>query len=224
MPEAAAVKSKAVATEPMLIPAGAVASVLAAATVSLQTMERDPIGTGVMTEEDREVGSESLRSGLVKVTHGTLTEDQISQQVRSLVSQSYHWAPVRLDDQVFRVEFPRREDLERLLKFGFSKVTGNKCMLEFNECKKRETKGLPLEKVWIRFSGVPKTLLNDFLIVWSLDTLLGKTNKVDMSFTRKNGIARLLVVVLDPKFLPDFVPWSYDGLHYDLDVEVEETP
>ncbi|KAI4967663.1 hypothetical protein ZWY2020_049130 [Hordeum vulgare] len=60
MPEAAAVKSKAVATEPMLIPAGVVASVLAAATVSLQTMERDPIGTGVMTEEDREVGSGSI--------------------------------------------------------------------------------------------------------------------------------------------------------------------
>lgn len=150
--------------------------------------------------------------------------DQVSQQLRRLVSESYHSAPVRQDDEVFQVEFPRREDLERLFKFGVSKVASRDCMLEFNECRKPEPKWSPLQKVWIRFSDVPHTLLNDFLIVWSLDTLLEKMDKVDMPFTRKRGIARLLVgVQLDPEFLLDFVPWLYDGLHYYLDVEVEET-
>ncbi|KAE8814509.1 hypothetical protein D1007_08020 [Hordeum vulgare] len=66
---------------------------------------------------------ESLRTGLVMVTHGTLIEDQVSQQLRRLVSESFHFLPIRVEDEVYHVEFPRREDLDRLLKFGFSKVT-----------------------------------------------------------------------------------------------------
>ncbi|KAE8789969.1 hypothetical protein D1007_35790 [Hordeum vulgare] len=140
---------------------------------------------------------------------------------RKLVSETYQWAPERLDDHSFQVEFPRREDLQRLLTFGVSRVSGRKFLLEFEECKKPEPQGSRLQKVWIRFSGIPETLLNDFLIVWSLGSLIGKTEKVDMSFTRKRGIARLLVMVLDVEYIPDFAPWSYDGVHYDLDVEVE---
>ncbi|KAE8776202.1 hypothetical protein D1007_51241 [Hordeum vulgare] len=164
---------------------------------------------------------ESSRTGLVKVTNGSLSADQISQQLRRLVSETYQWAPERLNDHSFQVEFPRREDLQRLLTFGVSRVSGSKCMLEFEECKKPEPQGTRLQKVWIRFSGIPETLLNDFLIVWSLGSLIGKTEKVDMPFTRKRGIARLLVMVLDVEYIPDFAPWSYDGVHYDLDVEVE---
>lgn len=152
----------------------------------------------------------------------TLTEEQVSQQLRTLVLDSFHWSPVRVEDQVYRVEFPRREDLDRLLKFGFSKFTGSKCILEFDECKKPESTRIPLEKVWIRLSGVPDTLLDDFLIVRSLGSLDGKTEKVDMPFTRMHGIARLLVSVIDAEYISDFVPWAYDGACYDLEVEVEE--
>ncbi|KAE8812249.1 hypothetical protein D1007_10860 [Hordeum vulgare] len=164
---------------------------------------------------------ESSRTGLVKVTNGSPSADQVSQQLRRLVSETYQWAPERLDDHSFQVEFPRREDLQRLLTFGVSRVSGSKCMLEFEECKKPKPQGTLLQKVWIKFSGIPETLLNDFLIVWSLGSLIGKTEKVDMSFTRKRGIARLLVMVLDVEYIPHFAPWSYDGVHYDLDVEVE---
>ncbi|KAE8806429.1 hypothetical protein D1007_17234 [Hordeum vulgare] len=164
---------------------------------------------------------ESSRTGLVKVTNGTLTAEQVSQQLRRLVSETYEWASDRVDEQSFQVEFPRREDLQRLLTFGVSRVSGSKCLLEFEECKKPEPHGIRLKKVWIKFPGIPETLLNDFLIVWSLGSLIGKTEKVDMPFTRKRGVARLLVMVLDVEFIPDFAPWSYDGVHYDLDVEVE---
>ena len=143
------------------------------------------------------------------------------QQLRRLVSESFHWSLIRLEDQVYRVEFPRREDLHHLLKCGLSKVPGSKCILEFDECKKPEPMGIPLEKVWVRLSGVPETLLNDYLIVASLGSLLGKIEKVDMPFTHLHGEARLLVGVVNADYIPDFVSWTYDGVSYDLDIVVE---
>uniref|UniRef100_A0A8I6X604 CCHC-type domain-containing protein n=1 Tax=Hordeum vulgare subsp. vulgare TaxID=112509 RepID=A0A8I6X604_HORVV len=167
---------------------------------------------------------ESSRTGLVKVTNGELTAEQVSQQMRRLVSETYNWEPIRVEQNTYQVEFPRREDLQRLLTFGVSKVSGSKCLLEFEECIKPAPQGTRLQKVWIRFTGIPEILLNDFLITWSLGSLIGKTEKVDMPFTRKRGIARLLVMVLDVDQIPDFAPWSYDGVHYDLEVEVEKMP
>ena len=120
---------------------------------------------------------DSSKFGLVRVTQGTLTEEQVCQQLRRLVSESFHWSLVRLEDQIYRVEFPRREDLHHLLKCGLSKVPGSKCILEFDECKKPEPMGIPLEKVWVRLSGVPETLLNDYLIVASLGSLLVKQRR-----------------------------------------------
>ncbi|KAE8778230.1 hypothetical protein D1007_48940 [Hordeum vulgare] len=90
---------------------------------------------------------ESSRTGLVKVTNGDLTTEQVSQQMRRLVSEAYSWEPIKVDQSTFQVEFPRREDLQRLLTFGVSKVSGNKCLLEFEECIKPAPQGTRLQKV-----------------------------------------------------------------------------
>lgn len=59
---------------------------------------------------------ESSRTGLVKVTHGTLTEEQVVQQLRRLVSATFNWSLVKLEEQVYKVDFPRREDRSYLYK------------------------------------------------------------------------------------------------------------
>ncbi|KAE8789909.1 hypothetical protein D1007_35874 [Hordeum vulgare] len=181
---------------------------VAAATTASSTLPAEAIAPK-LTAEDRDMArANKAARKKEKLTcyrcgvFGHFIVDCTTELTR-LLSETYQWAPARVDEQTYRMEFPRRDDLQRLLTFGVSK-------------------GTRLEKVWIRFSGIPEILLNDFLIVWSLGSLIGKTELVGMTFTRKRGIARLLVTVLDVEHVPDFAPWSYDGVHYDLDVKVEE--
>lgn len=49
---------------------------------------------------------ESSITGVVKVTRGSMTEEQVVQRLRELVLASFQWALVKLEEQVYRVDFP----------------------------------------------------------------------------------------------------------------------
>lgn len=53
----------------------------------------------------------SVRIGVIRVTCGSLTEEQIIQQLRRLVTANFQWSLIRIDEQVYKVDYPRKEDL-----------------------------------------------------------------------------------------------------------------
>jgi hypothetical protein len=78
-----------------------------------------------------------------------------------------------------------------------------------------------LPEVWILMSGIPKRHIGDFLAMWSLGTLFGKTIKVDMAFTRESGVLCILVGCLDyTRILAKERIYIADGF-YDITFEVE---
>ena len=139
-----------------------------------------------------------MTTWVVKVTKGDVSETQIVQRLQELAPGDFQWELVSLEANMFRVEFPSIEDLQRLLSFGMCNVPGTDCILEFHEWKQVEPQGKPLTQAWLHFSGVPSKLLQDARVVASLGILMGKPERVDMAFTRAHGIARVLNI--------DFVP------------------
>lgn len=51
---------------------------------------------------------ENAKTGMVTVSGGTMTTDQVIAQLRRLVSQVFPWDVSDLEDGTFRVDFPKR--------------------------------------------------------------------------------------------------------------------
>ena len=126
----------------------------------------------------------------------------------------------QIGNNVFKVPFPSKSELERLAIFGACKVPNN-----------REITIVPwvatvepfdtLPKKWIRVYGIPTKTIGDFLSLWSLGSLLGKTYKVDMKYTRKHGVLRILVGCIDYTLIPISWPIFIKDGFYKLKFKVE---
>jgi hypothetical protein len=80
-----------------------------------------------------------------------------------------------------------------------------------------------LSEIWVLMSGIPQRRIGDFLAMWALGTLFGKTIKVDMAFTREKGVLHILFGCLDYTRIPSKERiFTADGF-YDISFE-DETP
>ena len=146
---------------------------------------------------------DNVRLAMLTVTNGDLYIPQVVSQLQRLVPvDQFHWEVDQVEHNVFKVPFPSKSELDRLAIFGACKVPNSKCEITVvpwvTNIKPMEL--LPIK--WIRVSGIPRKWIGDFLSLWSLGSLFGKTMKVDMKFTRKHGTLRILVGCVDFTLIP----------------------
>jgi hypothetical protein len=61
-----------------------------------------------------------------------------------------------------------------------------------------------LEKAWVNIHGVPYEI-RSFLPLWVVGTIIGATHKVDLRYTKRMGVVRLLVGVTNVDKIPESV-------------------
>jgi hypothetical protein len=82
-----------------------------------------------------------------------------------------------------------------------------------------------LPEVWVWVSGLPLDVRVDYLSLWGLGTLFGKTLDVYMSYTRKNKVLRTKIGCLDYKLIPAdsdmFIRRGFSKLGFEVEIAAQ---
>jgi hypothetical protein len=142
---------------------------------------------------------------LVKVTvdGAFMTIPEIIEQLKKIVpSEKFNWEVFHLKDNIFIVKIPSKQEVQRLKNFGTYICTDRESSLSFDLWSSLEEPLYMLPEVWVRVSGLPSYVRVDYISLWGVGTLFGKTLDVDMAYTRKNKVLRTKIGCLDHKLIP----------------------
>ena len=165
---------------------------------------------------------EDDRLASLAVSGGAMSVDQVVAQMQRLVPKDkFHWEVRVAGDNLFKVQFPSKLELDRLKIFGTCRVPNSTLEMTFDSWSQWVEPLDALPEIWVRVSGIPPKHLGDFLAMWSVGYLLGKTLKVDMKYTRKHGVLRILVGCLNHTKIPPTFPMLIKGALYTLSFHVD---
>ncbi|KAM0911268.1 hypothetical protein ACQ4PT_013600 [Festuca glaucescens] len=153
----------------------------------------------------------SGKEGWIRVTSGELSVHQVIKELNFLVPGNHQWDITPIDNSAFKVVYPTKADYARLRKINDIKVDDTECTIFFEEWATQEVNVWHFREVWVRVRGCPKPLRDDYLGLFAVGALIGKTREVDMAFTREHEIVRMRVLVTNPDAIPDRTEHSYDG-------------
>jgi hypothetical protein len=89
--------------------------------------------------------------------------------------------------------------------------------LLFEEWSAADLDKFYLTSVWVRVHGCCYKERCDYLSLFGVGSLIGKTKEVDMAYTRAHSEARMLVEVSRVQFIPTTtIDHRYDGQGYGL--------
>ena len=95
------------------------------------------------------------------------------------------------------------------------------CSISFDTWSSKAEPFCKLPEVWLRVEGIPEHTIGDFLALWGLGTLFGKTLDVDMPYTRRHKVLRILIGCLDYTLIQERLDvFIKDGM-YKLNFTVE---
>ncbi|KAM0898640.1 hypothetical protein ACQ4PT_021807 [Festuca glaucescens] len=146
---------------------------------------------------------ENPKLAKVTVDGDAMTIPEIIEQLKRIVPyEKFNWEVFHLKDNIFRVKLPSKQEVQRLKIFGTYICQDRESCLSFDIWSSLEEPLYMLPEVWVRVSGVPSDMRSDYLSLWGVGTLFGKTLDVDMVYTRKNKVLRTKIGCLDKNLIP----------------------
>ncbi|KAK1612226.1 hypothetical protein QYE76_035899 [Lolium multiflorum] len=166
---------------------------------------------------------DSGKVGKISVTDGSLTPQEVVAELEWIIPGNYQWNLTPIDDGSFKAIFPTKADLARMTKIINVPVPGTSMYLHFEEWSAAELDKFYLTPVWVRVQGCCYKERCDYLSLFGVGSLIGKTKEVDMEFTRSHTTVRMLVEVTRAEHIPKTtVDHTYDGQGYGLIFRLEE--
>ncbi|KAM0843890.1 hypothetical protein ACQ4PT_057414 [Festuca glaucescens] len=162
---------------------------------------------------------------LVKVTveGDPMSIPDIAECLRRIVPvENFQWEIYNFQNNVFRVKFPNKSEAQRMKAFRTYPVPDRASDLIFEDWSALEDPLYMLPEVWLLVRGIPADVRTDFLSLWAVGTLFGKTKEVDMVHTRKNKELRLRIGCLDHTLIPETTDVFIQRGFFKLSFEVEQ--
>ena len=152
-----------------------------------------------------------------------MTIPAIVRQLQRLVPHDqFQWEVRQMGHNIYQVQFPTRNDLERLKIFGLCRVPNSTCELTFDSWAHNPTPTSHLPEAWVRVSGIPGPHLGDFLAMWAVGDMFGITRQIDMAYTREHGVLRIRIGCLNHSKIPKQLPLFIKDGFYNLSFVVEQ--
>jgi hypothetical protein len=173
------------------------------------------------TSSDLKFRHDSGKVGRISVDVGSMAVPDLVKELEWIVPGDYQWDMRPAGENVFRVVFPSKADLTRVCKIRKIPIEDTR-FLHFEEWSAADLDLFALTETWVRVFGCPYKLRCDYLALFAIGSLIGKTQEVDMAFTRESSVVRMRVLVTDLKFIPNgTVDHVYDGVGYGIRFKVE---
>ncbi|KAM0852187.1 hypothetical protein ACQ4PT_051922 [Festuca glaucescens] len=167
---------------------------------------------------------ENPKLAKVTVDGDAMTIPEIIEQLKKIVPhEKFNWEVFHYKENIFRVKLPSKLEVQRLKNFGTYICTDRESCLSFDLWSSVEDPLYMLPEVWVRVSGLPSDMRSDYLSLWGVGTLFGKTLDVDMAYTRKNMVLRTKIGCLDHRLIPAESDMFIRRGFYKLKFEVETT-
>ncbi|KAM0898319.1 hypothetical protein ACQ4PT_022003 [Festuca glaucescens] len=165
---------------------------------------------------------DNAKMAKVTVKGESMTISEIVEHLKRIVPvENFQWEVQHYYNNVYKVEFPNKTEVQQAKNFQMYKVPDKDTDLLFDIWSSVEEPLYLLPEVWVQIAGVPLDVRTDFLALWGLGTLMGKTMKVDMAYTWKNKVARMFIGCADHTLIPDTMDVFIKKGFYKLDFVVE---
>jgi hypothetical protein len=121
------------------------------------------------------IKNDSGKLDRIRVSGGSMSIPQIVMELEWMVLGDHQWDVSNNIDGTSRVVFLTKADLDRLRRIKFIGVEDITINMHFEDWSKKVLDKWGLFDIWVRADGYPDNLCWDYLALFALGSLIGKT-------------------------------------------------